>query len=95
MGVAAHSDELEMISGLPLTAFTTYTASKRALSEQMIKFWGSFISNNKMPDSQWKKFDGLDSSLKRNFLSLEVNRINGTVYSINDSTCKFWSSLLD
>lgn len=95
MGVAAHSDELEMISGLPLTAFTTYTASKRALNEQMIKFWGSFISNNKMPDSQWKKFDGLDSSLKRNVLSLEANRINGTVYSINDSTYKFWSSLLD
>ncbi len=89
---AAHGDEIEMMFAVPLMDSTSYPDSEKGFSEKIVNYWGSFIAYNRPSlNTQWIKFNGIDSAVNRNILFLKANNTKNTIYSINYATCKFWN----
>lgn len=90
---AAHSEELAILFGYPLTDNSIATIEERMFSEQIIKYWGSFIANEKPTiTKEWSKFSDYRLALTRNVFTLKSNLMANTVILPTfDLKCKFWN----
>lgn len=91
---AAHSEEIDYMFGVPLMANQKFTASERGFSEKMVDLWGNFVARS-IPtlNDDWKKFNSLNSTTKRNAYFLRDKSIGNINVSLADETCKFWNDL--
>jgi carboxylesterase type B len=89
---AGHNEELPIVFGEPLVD-NSYTEEERVFSEQIIKFWSSFVNNDKPSMNQWLKFNDKLLTFTRNVIYLKNGSIKNTnIYPDTDEKCKFWST---
>ena len=96
MDGAAHGEELPIVFGEPLADNSYYTEEERAFSEQIIKYWSSFVSSDKPGinlQNQWPKFHDKLLTFTRNVIYLKNGSIKSTnIYPDTDVKCKFWNT---
>ena len=108
---SVHSDELAMVFAEPLSiktpplinanpwsaTQTNYSADERLIAEKIVKYWTSFIKDDR--PSEWDAFNYSNEILNskyRNIQYLNGNQSRKMIYQIsNDKACKFWQDILN
>ena len=71
---------------------------ERVFSEQLVRYWGNFISMKKPSlSNEWPSYTDISSNynlFSRNVINLRVNAIRNTNVFSYDPLCKYWNSLV-
>lgn len=92
---AVHADELSIVFGWLLEDISVSTKVDRALSEKVIRYWSSFVSNDKPSlNNEWLKFNEKYSIYSRSVMFLK-NDLSGNIdlNPFNDLKCLVWNNL--
>ena len=95
---AAHADELNLVFGDLLRNDTpiAFTNDERAFTEQLVRYWGNFISTNKPSASNdWPRYtDQTSNMFSRNVNFIKMNSTRNSNFLTYDSICQFWNTLV-
>lgn len=95
---AVHTEEIPAVFGdyLKISSQFSFTNDERVFSEQLVRYWGNFVTMSKPSlSNEWPSYMQTSSNLfSRNLYNLRGNSIRNTNIFTYDSVCQFWNSLV-